>query len=112
MHTKRIWVSASQERRARRRMSAGFYAIELASGGRYLRRVANMSLGGLLLESPLLDERPGQVVELELPLRERQPPMRVKTEVVRVTADGQVGVRCVGSAEPLPVDALGGQEAL
>jgi hypothetical protein len=93
-------------------MTADFYAIELVSGGRYLRRVANMSRDGMLLESPLSDERPGQVVELELPRREPQPPMRVKTEVVRVTPDGRVGVRRLDDTDPLPVFALGGPETL
>jgi hypothetical protein len=96
-------------------MAANFYAIELASGGRYLRRVANVSREGLLLESKLCDERLGQVVELELPMREQQQPMRVKAQVVRMTAAGpmsQIGVRCIDAAGPLPVEALGGQEAL
>jgi hypothetical protein len=93
-------------------MAADFYAIELVSGGRYLRRVANMSRDGMLLESPLSDEQLGQVVELELPRREPQPPVRVRTKVVRVTAEGKVGVQRLDSTDPLPVFALGGPEAL
>jgi hypothetical protein len=38
--------------------------------------------------------------------------MRVKAEVVRVTAAGEVGVRRLDSTDPLPVDSLGGQEQL
>src|SRR5215471_9623570 len=116
MTTKRFWTRSMAEktddRRARRRVAADFYAIELVGAGRYLRRVANVSRDGLLLESPLSDEQPGQVVELELPRREHQPPVRVKAEVVRVTAEGKVGVRRLQSAEPLPVEALGGEEVL
>ena len=58
----------TDDRRARRRVAADFYAIELVAGGRYLRRVANVSRDGLLLESPLSDERPGQIVELRITL--------------------------------------------
>jgi hypothetical protein len=107
-----ILGAAFEERRARRRVSADFYAVELAGGGRYLRRVSNVSDGGLLLESPLADELPGQVVELELPRRTDGAPMRVKGEVVYVTPAGQVGVRRLDSTDPLPVDALGGRESL
>jgi hypothetical protein len=115
MHTKRFWGPAFQQgdRRARRRMAAGFYAIELAEdGGRYLRRVANLSNDGLLLESPLGDERPGQVVELELPRLRPERPMRVRTEVVRVTAEGKVAVKRLAATDPLPVESLGGRESL
>jgi len=116
MTTKRFWARSfaekTDDRRARRRVAADFYAIELVAGGRYLRRVANVSRDGMLLESPLSDEQPGQIVELELPRRERQPPVRVKAEVVRVTAEGQVALRRVPAADPLPVDTLGGEEVL
>jgi len=112
MHTKRVWVPSPEERRARRRVAADFYAIELVGAGRYLRRVANVSRDGLLLESPLSDEQPGQVVELELPQHEPEPPVRVRAEVVRVTDQGKVGVRRLDWSGPLPVEMLGGQEAL
>jgi PilZ domain len=100
------------DRRARRRVSANFYAIELAGGGRYLRRVENVSRDGLLMQSPFSDERPGQIVELELPRGEKDEPVRVKTEVVYVTSNGQVGLRRLDSTSPLPVEALGGRESL
>jgi len=48
-------------------LSADFYAIELVGTGRYLRRVANVSGDGLLLETPLADETPGQRLDLVLP---------------------------------------------
>lgn len=113
MLTQRFWGAAlQQDRRSRGRVPADFYAIELVDGGRYLRRVSNVSLDGLLLESPLGDELPGQVFELELPRREREAPMRVKAEVVRVTAAGKVGVRRLDASDPLPVDHLGGREQL
>jgi PilZ domain len=112
MDTKRFWGPSADERRARDRVSADFYAIELDGGARYLRHVANVSRDGLLIESPLADERPGQVLELELPRAEAEPPVRVRAEVVRVTPDGRVGVRRLDSTEPLPVDTLGGPESL
>ena len=112
MNTKRFWAPSFDDRRARRRVSANFYAIELAGGGRYLRRVENVSRDGLLLQSPLGDEAPGQIVELELPRSGQNEPVRVTTEVVYVTPEGQVGVRRLDSTAPLPVEALGGRESL
>jgi hypothetical protein len=117
-----------EERRGGRRVAADFYAIELEGGARYLRRVANVSQDGLLLENPLADELPGQIVELALPLGkpsgndnagkedddraaagevEAGREIRVRAEVVYVTADGHVGLRV--TSEPLPVDELGGR---
>jgi len=112
MNTKRFWSPSIDDRRARRRVSANFYAIELAGGGRYLRRVENVSRDGLLLQSPFGNERPGQIVELELPRDGHGAPVRVTTEVVYVTPAGQVGVRRLDSTSPLPVEALGGRESL
>ena len=112
MMTKRFWGPATEDRRGRRRVQVGFYAVKLAGDGRYLRRVADVSGDGLLLESPLGDEQPGDVVELELPRTEADQPMRVRAVVVRVTPQGKVGVCRIDSAEPLPVDALGGRESL
>jgi PilZ domain len=112
MNTKRFWSPSADDRRARRRVSASFYAIELAGGGRYLRRVENVSRDGLLFQSALGDEQPGQIVELELPRGEEHDPVRLKAEVVYVTADGQVGVRRLDSTSPLQVEVLGGRESL
>src|SRR5205809_4574509 len=116
MITKRFWGPAVDrariDRRGGQRVAAGFYAVKLADGGRYLRRVADVSGDGLLLESPLGDEQPGEVVELELPCAEANQPVRVKAEVVRVTPQGKVGVRRLDSSEPLPVATLGGRESL
>ncbi|HVV51154.1 MAG TPA: PilZ domain-containing protein [Polyangia bacterium] len=109
METKRVWRREVSEKRGKQRVRTDFYAVELADGGRYLRKVANVSGDGLLIESPLGDERPGQTVELELPRLEDERPLRVQGEVVRVV-DGRVGVHVTGA--PLPVDALGGREAL
>ena len=67
---------------------------------------------GSVRQSPFADERPGQIVELELPRDGKQAPVRVKTEVVYVTPQGQVGVRRLDSTSPLPVEALGGRESL
>lgn len=110
MLTKRIWRRDVEEKRGRRRVPADFYAVELAEGARYLRRITNVSDGGLLMESPLRDERPGQTINLELPRQEGETPLRVQGEVVYVTADGRVGIHVTSS--PLPVEALGGEEAL
>jgi hypothetical protein len=110
MVTKRIWRHEMEEKRGRRRQPADFYAIQLAEGARYLRHVANVSHDGLLMMSPLGDEQPGEKLELELPQRAGEEPLRVKGEVVYVTRDGRVGIHVTSS--PLPVDALGGPESL
>jgi hypothetical protein len=99
-----------EEKRGRRRVPADFYAIELAEGARYLRHIANISNDGLLMESPLADERPGQELELELPQRNSSEPLRVKGEVVYVTRDGRVGIHV--KSQPLLVEAVGGSESL
>jgi PilZ domain len=99
-----------EEKRGLGRVPADFYAVELAKGARYLRRVTNISGDGLLIESPLGDELPGQMVDLELPRQRGETPLRVQGEVVYVTDRGQVGVHVTSTR--LPVDALGGREAL
>ena len=120
MNTKRIWRREVEERRGERRVAADFYAIELDGGARYLRRVTNVSADGLLLENPLADGRPGQIVELALPIGrgsdndngavgtagEGDREVRVQAEVVYVTDDGHVGLRV--TSQSLPVDELGG----
>ena len=110
MNTKRIWRRDIEEKRDGLRVPAGFYAVEVTEGARYLRRVANMSGDGLLIESPLADEKPGQTVDLELPRGDGETPLRVQGEVVYVKGDGRVGVRVTSA--PLPVETLGGPEAL
>jgi hypothetical protein len=110
MTTKRTPRHEVEEKRGRRRVPTDFYAIELSGGARYLRHVANVSNDGLLMQSPLADERPGQKIELELPQRTTDQPLRVKGEVVYVTRDGRVGIHVV--SRPLPVEALGGRESL
>lgn len=110
MRTKQNWRPDLAEKREKNRISADFYAIEVTDGARYLRKVSNVSGDGLLLESPLGDEQPGQRVDLELPRLEGEPPLRVEGEVVYVKEDGRVGVHIISA--PLPVAALGGREAL
>ena len=110
MLTKRIWRRDVEEKRERRRVPADFYAVEVAQGARYLRRITNVSDGGLLMESPLRDERPGQIIDLELPQQEGESPLRVQGEVVYVTEDGRVGIHV--TSRLLPVEVLGGEEAL
>ena len=91
------------------RRPADFYGVELSHGGRYLRKITNVSRDGLLLENPLGDEQPGQIIELELPrLSAAHPITRVRGEVVYVTPEGNVGVKRLDSSKPLEVDRLGG----
>ena len=119
MITERFWAplspllpSASPERRTLRRHPADFYGVEVVATGRYLRRIKNVSSGGLLLVNPLGDERPGQIIDLELPRRSvDQAVSTLQFEVVYVEA-GKVGVRLLDSAKPLEVDQLGGPIAL
>ena len=109
MNTKRIWVPLPEDRRSLDRRPADFYGVELSHGGRYLRKITNISRDGLLLENPLGDEQPGQIIELELPrLSAAHPVTRVKGEVVYVTPEGNVGVRRLEEEKPLEVDRLGG----
>jgi hypothetical protein len=115
MMTKKIWRRDLEERRVRRRVAANFYAIEVEGQGRYLRRVSNVSGDGMLLENPLGDELPGQVIELELPTWApggvvRGETLHVQGEVVYVTPDGHVGVRIISA--PIPIESLGGRLAL
>lgn len=106
-------TTGSSERRRLWRHPADFYGVEVVDGNRYLRRISNVSRNGLLLVNPLGDERPGQVIDLELPRRSQaHSPTRIKFEVVYVTPVGKVGVRLVESAEPLAVEELGGPIAL
>jgi hypothetical protein len=113
MLTKRFWALPATDRRVVRRLPADFYGVELSGGGRYLRRITNVSRDGLLLENPLGDEQPGQVIELELPrLSAAHPTTRVRGEVVYVTPEGSVGVRRLDSTTPFEVERLGGPIAL
>jgi hypothetical protein len=85
----------------------------VVDGNRYLRSISNVSRNGLLLVNPLGDERPGQVIDLELPRRSSaHSPSRIKFEVVYVTSAGKVGVRLVEPSESLEVEELGGPIAL
>jgi hypothetical protein len=112
MFTKKIWRSdvgdTAEERRGEGRVPADFYAVEIAGGARYLRRVTNVSEEGLRIENPLADEQPGQTVELELPTDDGA--VRVSGEVVHTSADGHVGVRITSA--PLDVENLGGRVPL
>ena len=116
MLTKRFWAplsSCSVDRRQLRRHPADFYGVEVVGTNRYLRRISNISRNGLLLVNPLGDERPGQIIDLELPrLAPSLAPTRIQFEVIYVTLAGKVGVRRIDSAEPLVVEELGGAIAL
>src|SRR5438874_4626811 len=119
MPTKQFWTplisalpSAAPERRTLHRLPADFYGVEVMDGSRYLRRIRNVSPDGLLLVNPLGDERPGQVIDFELPRRSASRPVaRLRLEVVYVNG-GQVGLRRLGSTEPLEIEKLGGHIAL
>ena len=104
MNTKRIWVS-SLDRRAVVRERVDFYAVELSNDARYLHRICNVSADGLLMEDRLSIQKPGNRMELELP-RPDGDPLRVTAEVVRVTPEGQLGLRTLGGA---PLDGIGGR---
>ena len=95
MTTKRFWGPENADRRAVGRRAVSFYGVELSHGGRYLRKITNVSRGGLLLEDKLRMRRPGQIMELLLP-RPDTAPVRIQAEVVRVTRGGQVGLRALG----------------
>ena len=118
MLTKRFWAplsskSGSPDRRRLRRHPADFYGVEVVGENRYLRRISNVSRNGLLLVNPLGDERPGQVIDLELPrLSAGHLPARLQFEVIYVTPAGKVGVQRLDSAEPLEIEELGGPIAL
>lgn len=105
MITKRFWGPENRDRRAMGRRPVDFYAVELSGGGRYLRRITNVSRSGLLLEDGLKLSQPGQVLELLLP-RPDTSPVRIQAEVVRVTRGGQVGLRALGGQR---LTGLGGE---
>jgi PilZ domain len=94
MVTKRFWNPGNGERRSVGRKAVDFYAVELSHGGRYLRKITNISRGGLLIEDRLRLHQPGQIMELELP-RTDTAPIRIHAEVVRVTGAGQVALRAL-----------------
>jgi hypothetical protein len=107
MTTKRIWGPVFEDRRAVKREPADFYAVELVAGARYLRRICNISPGGLLLEDRMTLKQPGAIIRLELPKR-GSGPVTVDAEVVRV-GSGAVGVRALDGAF---LEGLGGSIAL
>ncbi len=94
MTTNRFWGPANPDRRSVGRRTVDFYAIELSHGGRYLRRISNISNNGLLLEDRLNAQRLGGIMELEVP-RPGGTPVRVKAEIVRIARGGQLGLRAL-----------------
>ena len=107
MTTKKIWGPVFEDRRAVKRELADFYAVELVAGARYLRRICNVSQGGLLLEDRMTMKQPGSIIRLELPKR-NSAPVTVNAEVVRV-GRGSIGVRALGGAS---LEGLGGSISL
>lgn len=108
MNTLRFWGPAKADRRSVGRDPVDFYAVELSQGGRYLRKIKNVSRTGLLLEDGLRMQRPGQVMELLLP-RPHTAPIRIKAQVVRVTNGGQVGLKALDGQR---LSGLGGDVEL
>jgi len=104
MNTKRMWSPTVTDRRSLSREAVDLYAVELAGGARYLRKIRNISLGGLLMEDKLRFQRPGAVMELELP-RSAGLPLRVRAQVMRVTPKGDIGLRMLDGP---PLEGLGG----
>lgn len=107
MTTMKIWGPVFEDRRAVRREPADFYAVELVAGARYLRRICNVSRGGMLLEDRMTFKKPGSIIHLELPRREG-PSVKVSAEVVRVGQSG-IGVRALDGAS---LEGLGGSISL
>jgi hypothetical protein len=95
MITKKFWNPDNSDRRSVGRRAVNFYGVELSHGGRYLRKITNVSRSGLLLEDKLRLRRPGQIIELLLP-RPDNAPVRVQAEVIRVTRGGQLGLKALG----------------
>jgi PilZ domain len=107
MVTKRFWGPAIEDRRTEQRLPADFYGVELVDGARYLRKITDVSGTGLQFENRLGGDRPGELVEFELPNRASDEPVRVMGEVVRVSKNGKVAVR-IDSTLPVDPDRLGG----
>jgi hypothetical protein len=105
MDTKRFWNPLVAERRSVPRRRVDLYAVELVGSARYLRKIRNVSDGGLMLEDRLLFQHPGRTMELELP-RHGDHPLRVRAKVVRVTPAGEIGLRTIG--DPGMLDGVGG----
>jgi len=96
MHTKRFWGPANPDRRGEERRPSFFYVVELGRhGARYLRRTLNVSRRGLVLENRLGMERPGTILELEVPRGDQSDPMRVRAEVIHLMSSGRYAVRAV-----------------
>lgn len=104
MNTKRFWNPLVADRRSVVRQRVDFYGVELYGGARYLRKIRNVSDVGLMLEDRLTFQHPGRIMELELP-RHNDYPVRVRAEVIRVTASGEIGLRTIGGPW---MDGLGG----
>jgi hypothetical protein len=110
MLTKRFWGPALQDRRKASREPVGFYAVEVEGEARYLRKIRDLSQQGLRLEDRLQNERPGDIIELELPRAEGDP-VRIRAKVVYVSRrhGGEVGLQAVDGTS---FDGLGGAIAL
>jgi hypothetical protein len=104
MDTKRFWNPLIADRRSVARRRVDFFAVELVAGARYLRKIRNISDGGLMLEDRMVFQHPGRIMELELP-RHADHPLRVRAKVVRVTPAGEIGLRTIGDPG---MDGVGG----
>lgn len=107
MNTQRFWnvtVGGVGDRRLGSRHRVNLYGVEVSEGVRYLRKIRDLSEQGMMMEDRLVFQEPGAILELELP-RHQQPPLRVRAQVVRVSRQGEVGLRTLGAPS---LDDVGG----
>ena len=102
--TMRFWGPVFADRRAVQRAPVNFFGVAVDGEARYFRKICNLSPTGLLIEDRLSEQKPGDVIELELP-REGGAPLRVKAEVVYRTRTGKVGLHALDGP---PLEGLGG----
>src|SRR5262245_35503715 len=101
--TMRFWGPVFADRRAAQRSPVSFFGVAVEGEARYFPKICNLSPTGLLIEDRLSEQKPGDVVELELP-RQNGSPLRVKAEVVYRRA-GKVGLHALDGP---PLEDLGG----
>jgi uncharacterized protein (TIGR02266 family) len=81
-----------QERRAHERIPVEMHVEETHSTATYFQRSANLSLGGIFLESTL-PHPPGTRIELRIELPDGNEPLVVKGEVVAPAGNDEIGMR-------------------
>jgi uncharacterized protein (TIGR02266 family) len=81
-----------QERRAHQRVPVEMHVEETHSTATYFQRSANLSLGGIFLESTL-PHPPGTKIELKIELPDGGEPLVVQGEVVTPAGTDEIGMR-------------------